>query len=625
MQQRQTDFTFKAIFIGLILSLVMVAANMYLGLKGGMTISANIPCSVIAVILFNTMFRNRNIAEINVAQATGSVGEGLAAGVVFIFPALVFASVYKKFDTWGWTEYLTITGAILGGSLLGIILTGFLRRPMVVEAKELRFPEGVATAEILKTGMAAFSSGGKKESFWGVGLAILVGVFSKVFSSGIAILQESSSFIFRIKNSIFGFGTDLSAAMVGVGFIIEYEGAVMVAMGGALSWLIFIPIYTANFPLTGDALEIAEDIWRSQVRYIGVGGMIVGGIWSIFQIRKQLVDSIVSVFQGLSGKRLQSSENERDLSQKQIWTTICLGLIISAIVYFCSVPLVGAIVALVYTMIALFLFVAISVYIVGLIGSTNQPVSGITICTFLLAAIFLLAAGQKGDEGVLNILLVAGVVCLAVCLSGTAAQNFKTASIVGGTPRAMQLGLLISVFVTSLVAAPLLQFLDKAYVIGSEKLSAPQANMFANMAKGIFDPNYQLPWDMVGLGIVIGIFLVIVGVRMGLSAMAISVGIYLPFTTTIPILFGGIIHKIVRMQNKDNVKFNAAVQRGTVFCSGLVAGEAITAILLAAFIFADYGLPLPLIEHETVRIMLSLYVAVMIPIILYKYIKASGK
>src|SRR5512136_2258383 len=229
--EKNREFTVRAVVLGLVLSLAMAAANMYLGLKVGITISANIPCSVIALILFHSLLHTRSVAEVNLSQATGSVGEGLAAGVVFVFPALVLSGAVKPFASWGMFEYVSVTLSVMAGSILGIVLTGFLRRPMVVESKELKYPEGVATAEILKTGMAAFSEG-RREGIQSVVVAFFGGLAVKVFSSGISVLQETVSGAFRLGDSVFKLGADVSAALVGVGFIIEFNGAVLVALGG---------------------------------------------------------------------------------------------------------------------------------------------------------------------------------------------------------------------------------------------------------------------------------------------------------------------------------------------------------------------------------------------------------
>ena len=274
--KQNIEFTFRAIGIGLILSLAMAAANMYLGLKVGITISANIPCSVIALILFHALMRTRTIAEVNLSQATGSVGEGMAAGVVFVFPALVLSGAVKPFAEWGFFEYASVTLAVLSGSILGIVLTGFLRRPMVVESKELKYPEGGATAEILKTGMAAFGEG-RREGIRSVIAAFFGGFAIKLCSSGIAVLQETVSGAFRWGGSVFRLGSDVSAALIGVGFIIEFNGAVLVAAGGALAWLFFIPLFTALQPSLDAPGAAASAMWANQVRYIGVGGMTIGG------------------------------------------------------------------------------------------------------------------------------------------------------------------------------------------------------------------------------------------------------------------------------------------------------------------------------------------------------------
>lgn len=631
--RKDREFTVRAVMIGLVLSLAMAAANMYLGLKVGITISANIPCSVIALILFHALMRSRTIAEVNLSQATGSVGEGLAAGVVFVFPALVLSGSVRPFSSWGIGEYASVTLAVLAGSILGIVLTGFLRRPMVVESKELKYPEGVATAEILKTGMAAFGEG-RREGILSVVMAFCGGFVVKLFSSGIAAFQETASGAFRLGNAAFRLGSDVSAALVGVGFIIEFNGAVLVALGGALAWLVFIPLFTMLHPAAGAPEAIASAMWANSVRYIGVGGMAVGGLWSIVQIRKQLAAGIQSAVAGLKKEdrtaRGSGEPENFDLRQGTTWLCIAAGIFISAAVYFYNVGPLGASIATLYTVVAVFFFVAISVYIVGLIGSTNQPVSGITICTFLLAALFLFVGRVGGAEAVRTILFVSGVVCLAACLSGTASQNFKTALIVGGTPRALQTGLLIAAIVTSLIAAPLMAFLDNAFGIGGDRLLAPQASMFSAMANGLFMEGSTLPWDMIGLGAALAVALIFLGVilkkrgsEFGISPMAVAVGIYLPLTTTFPILLGGIVHLLITKKYRSKEKLEMAIQAGTVLCAGLVAGEALTGIFLAVPIGMDVRLPWVLVQSEFVRNILSVLVLIALPWGIYRSIVAQ--
>ncbi|NWG14683.1 MAG: oligopeptide transporter, OPT family [Acidobacteria bacterium] len=628
------EFTFRALLLGILLSVAMAAANTYLGLKVGITISANIPCSVLALILFHSVMRTRSIAEVNLAQATGSVGEGIAAGVVFVFPALVLSEAFRPFKAWGLGEYAAVTVAVLAGSTLGVVLTGFLREPMVVRSKELKYPEGVATAEVLKTGMAAFDQG-RREGMLGVAAAFLGGTGVKVFSSGIAVVDESISVAFRVGNSAFKVGSDISAALVGVGFIVEFNGAALVAMGGLLAWFIFIPVFTALYPAAGSARDAAEAMWASQVRYIGVGGMITGGLWSIFKIRRELAAGIRSAMSGFTRNRSAEMEKAdgilQDLPHVLTWILIGLGVLLAAGVYYTNVGAAGATIATLYTVLAVFFFVAVSVYIVGLIGSTNQPVSGITICTFLLAALFLLAGKLGGAEAVRTVLLIAGVVCLAACLSGTAAQNFKTALAVGGTPRALQGGLLVAVAVTSLLAAPLMAFLDGAFHIGSEKLLAPQATMFAAMARGLFMEGSSLPWNMVTLGMGLSVVLILAGEWLrrrgsafGISPMAVAVGIYLPFTTTLPILLGGLVHLLLTLREKDGSGLAQAMQKGTVLCAGLVAGEALTGVFLAIPVGFDVQLPLPAISWAPLRATLALLALVGVPVFIHTAIRKRG-
>jgi putative OPT family oligopeptide transporter len=628
--ERRIELTARALVTGVVLSLLMAGANTYLGLKAGMTISANIPCSVIALILFNTIFRTRSIQEINLTQSTGSVGEGVAAGVIFVFPALVLSGAFKPFAQWGAGEYATVTVAVLAGSVLGVVLSGFLRRPMVVESKELKYPEGVATAEIERTGMAALAEG-KREGIIGVVIAFLVGMGVKVASSGVAIFQETVSTAFRAGGAAFKLGSDVSAALVGVGFIIEFNGAALVAMGGALAWLVFIPLFTALHPSADSAGDAAETVWRESVRYIGVGGMIVGGLWSIIQTRKQLAAGIKSAVAGLGGGSAEATDpQDVDLPRGAIWALILVGSALAAGVYFANVGVVGALIATVYTLLATFFFVAISVYIVGLIGSTNQPVSGITICTFLLAAVFLFAGRIGGAEAVKTVLLISGVVCLAACLSGTASQNFKTALILGGTPRAIQIGLLVAVVATSFLSAPLMAFLDNAFTIGSDRLRAPQAGMFSALAKGLFVAGEPLPWDMVGWGMGLAVLLILLGVwlksrgsNFGISPMAVAVGIYLPFTTTLPIFLGGIVHLLVTRRFREPVRLASAIQTGTVICAGLVAGEALTGIGLAIAIGMNAPLPYPIGLGGMIRDVLSVIVLLGLPIWIYRGMKKA--
>jgi putative OPT family oligopeptide transporter len=626
--EKISDLTVKSLVVGVILSLIMAAANTYLGLKAGLTISANIPCSVIAIILFHTLLRARSSAEVNVAQSTGSVGEGLVAGAVFVFPALALSGVFPSFAKWGWKEYVIVTLAVLSGAILGVVLTGFLRRPMVEESKELKYPEGVATAEIIKTGMATFGTG-KEAGLLGLGAAFFGGMLVKICSGAVAIFEGTVSVAFRAGNSVFKLGGDISAALVGVGFIIEFNGAFLMVLGGVLGWLVFVPILSSIYPTAGAPGEVAEKVWEDSVRFIGVGGMIVGGIWSIFQIKRQLIEGIKSVLSGLSGTSPTSSR-EVDLSRTSIWVLILLGIALSAASYFAIVGIVGASIATVYTILAVFFFVAISVYIVGLIGSTNQPVSGITICTFLLAAIFIFAGRVTGAEAVKTIILISGVVCLAACLSGTAAQNFKTAMIVGGSPKAIQTGLIAAVVLTSFLVVPFLTFLDKAFGIGSKALGAPQANMFAAMAKGLFVEGAPMPWDMVAIGVGLGVLLILLGALLKwlgssftISPMAVAVGIYLPFTTTLPILLGGIIHLLVTRKSQGETDLNEKIQKGTVLCAGLVAGEAITGIITAIFIGIGLKLPLPGISSDLIRTILSVAVLLALPVLVYLGIRKS--
>jgi len=627
------DLPIKALVIGIILSTIMTAINMYLGLKVGMTISANIPCSVISIILVGIMLRSRSIAEVDLAQSTGSLGEGLAAGVVYIFPSLVLSGAFKPFADWGIKEYTVITLAIIAGSILGIMLTGFLRRPMVYDCQELCYPTGIAAAEILKTGMNALNEG-KIKGVLSLLFAFICGAFVKIASLGVAILQETISTTQQIGNAIFKVGVDVSATLVGMGFILRFNGAMLVAMGGAIAWLIFVPLFTANpsiigisIPVNIEATDFAEMIWRNHVRFLGVGAMIVGGVGSIINIRKQLIVAIREVIRRIKGAKDEETDvQEVDLSQKTTWGLIFVSLLMSASVYFSTIDIAGATIATIYTITATFFFVAIYVYIVGLIGS--KPVSGITTCTFLLASVFLYIGGIKDMNAVTTILMISGIVCLAACLSGTTAQNFRTSMIVGTLPKTIQIGLLLAAVFNSFLAVPIMIFIDKAYGIG-KRLKAPQADMFSSMAQGLFKEGATIPWNMIGFGMLIGVMLIVLGLLLkhfkcsfGISPMAVAIGMYLPFSTTLPILLGGIVHLIVTKRIKVKFVLDVAIQKGTIISAGFVAGEAILAILIA-ILMLNWDMPFPCIKNENIRTILS--VIVLISLLLSIYFGTGAK
>ena len=304
----------------------------------------------------------------------------------------------------------------------------------------------------------------------------------------------------------------------------------------------------------------------------------------------------------------EADVHEVDLSQKTIWGLIFVGLLMSASVYFSTVDIAGATIATIYTIVAIFFFVAISVYIVGLIGSTNQPVSGITICTFLLAAVFLYIGGIKDMNAVTTLLMIAGVVCLAACLSGTTAQNFRTSMIVGTSPKAIQIGLLLAVVFSSFLAAPVMVFIDKAYGIG-KGLKAPQADMFSSMAQGLFKEGATIPWNMIGFGMLIGVILVVLGLLLkhfkcsfGISPMAVAIGMYLPFSTTLPILLGGIVHLIVTKRIKVKYVLDVAIQKGTIISAGFVWGSNSA---ISCNFNVELGYALPCIKNENIRTIYS--------------------
>jgi putative OPT family oligopeptide transporter len=564
------EFTIKALGLGVFLALLMGAANTYLGLYAGMTVSASIPAAVISMGILRGIFRRGSILENNIAQTSASAGESLAAGIIFTVPALVIIGAWKDFNYWATTLI-----AILGGCL-GILFMIPLRRSLIVEEKQLTYPEGVACAEVLKTGEKR-----------GIGLRFLfralgLGAIFKLLIKGLVLIKGTVEWGFRAGNSIVYIGSDMSPALIGVGYIVGCNVSILVFIGGAIGWMIGIPLYSYFNNIEGSAVDVSWRIWSTQIRYIGVGAMIVGGLWSIIKVRK-------GIAKGLKVGFRRSGMSSNDLSMNKV----IVGLIVVIIPIFWlywwftrSYPI--SLVSGVAMVIAAFFFVAVSSYIVGLVGSSNNPVSGMTICTLLFASVILLLFKMTGTAGVIATLGVAGVVCCAACTAGDISQDLKTGWLVKAQPRRQQIAQFCGVIGSAFIIAPILEILHKAYGIGTGKpgsLVAPQASLFASLTKGMFTDIHSLPWNMVSIGAVLGIGMIVVDEILRIKrapfrthVMPVAVGIYLPLSLSIPILIGGFLRLILTpITGKES-------SRGILFSSGLIAGEAIVGILLAGLI-----------------------------------------
>ncbi len=619
--QTLPEITIKAVVLGFILSAVLAGANAYLGLKVGLTVSASIPAAVISMAVLR-FFRQSNILENNIVQTAASAGESLAAGVIFTIPALILLGFWQDFS---FLETLAISGV---GGLLGVLFTIPLRRALIIE-QPLKFPEGVATAEVLKAG----TQGG--EGVKAIAVAGLAAALAKLGQTGLKVLSGTTHGSVTLGKSIFGIGSDLSVALLGVGYIVGLNISILVFGGGLISWLFGIPIFTAladpstmpvgadGSPLTG--FTAAEAIWSSYIRYLGVGAMAVGGIWALISLMKPIRDGMRSSLEAVraakAGGNVLVPRTERDTPINIV------GISILAL----SIPLFGVFVfvldssalgvsvatdwgiiffALFFSLFAGFLFSSVAGYMAGLVGSSNNPISGVTIATILSASLILLLIlgsdldydAHKASAAAAAAIIIGAVVCCAAAIAGDNLQDLKAGHLVGATPYKQQIMQMVGVVAGALVIAPVLQLLYSAYGLGgffpregmdpTEMLDAPQATLMSAVAKGVFSRN--LPWTMIFIGAAVAVAIIILdqilkskGSTFRTPVLAVAVGIYLPIELSVPIFIGGVTAHLVgraaRAANPDNADAagKAAEHKGLLFSSGLITGEALVGILLA--------------------------------------------
>jgi putative OPT family oligopeptide transporter len=584
------ELTVASVILGVVLGVIMTAANTYAGLYAGMTVTASIPAAVISMGVLRGLLGRGTILENNIVQTIASAGESLAAGIIFTIPALVIVGIWQDFKFW------TVTVIAITGGLLGVLFMIPLRRTLIVEEEELVYPEGLACAEVLEVGETKGS--GVVYIFSALG----VGAVFKAWVAALGIVKGTVEGAWAAGRTMYYFGCDMSVLLLGIGYIVGMNISVLVFIGGAIGWIIGIPIYGAlrGIPPAGSLVDSAYEVWSTQIRYMGVGAMIVGGLWSIVRIRKGIAKGLRDALFGR--EQLEKGpipRTDQDLKQRFVLILSLVTIVAVFLIYLFLTDSVGVtVVSTVSMVIAGFFFVAVSSYIVGLVGSSNNPISGMTICTILFASALLLLAGMRGTEGILAALGVAGVVCCAAATAGDISQDLKTGYLVGATPRRQQLGQVLGVVIPAFVIAPVLTVLQKAYGIGSPELSAPQATLFASIARAMFT-EHPMPWVMVEIGALIGIALVVIdeilrrsGSGFRAHVMPVAVGIYLPLGLAVPILAGGLIQKMVRMVTRQRGDQDAAVHRGILFGSGLIAGEAIMGIIVAFLIVGGLKLPL---------------------------------
>lgn len=576
------ELTFRAVVLGLILAVVMGAANVYVGLKAGMTVSASIPAAVMAMLLFRVLFRRSSILEANQVQTCASAGESLAAGIIFTMPALILIGYWEEFNYW------VVSLVALSGGLLGILFMIPMRRVFVVDNKDLIYPEGVACAAVLEAGD---SQHGDRQAALSLVAGGILGFLFKIAGGLLGLLTDTLQVAANVSNRVFYFGGDLSPMLVAVGFIVRLNVAVLVFIGGAIGWLVAIPMLGGAVPGT-DPVAQAFDLWDRQVRFIGVGAMVMGGVSSLISVRAGLWAAIEHLWVGVRGGRDVQQANQRDIPTSLILGigVLCIGLL-AAINYYFTQGLGITGVSTVVMVAMGFFFTAVASYIVGLVGNSNSPVSGMTITAVLVSGAMLWLFNYSGTEAMVATLGVAAIVCCVACTAGDVCNDLKTGSLVGAAPFRQQLMQIGGVCVAAFALAPVLTLLHNNTPggIGGKELSAPQAGLFASLAEG-FSGEADLPWDMIGLGAALGLVILAVdgllkakGFRFRAHLMPIAVGIYLPFGLAVPILLGGLIaHFCTRGRPSD--QHDATLHRGVLFSSGVIAGEALTAVALAGVV-----------------------------------------
>jgi putative OPT family oligopeptide transporter len=572
------ELSLRSVLLGLILSVVMGAANVYLGLKAGMTVSASIPAAVVAMLVLRGVLRGGTVLEANQVQTAASAGESLAAGVIFTLPALVLIGVWQKFDQ------LTTTLIALSGGVLGVLFMIPMRKVFVTApSKELTYPEGVACAAVLTAGT---SEGQERSQARSVVYGTLLGAAFKALGSFFGVIRHTLEGAASVAGRAVYFGADISPALVAVGFIVRLHIAVLIFIGGALGWLVAIPMFSLDADALSSPLDAAWTLWSQKVRYIGVGAMLVGGVAAIVRVRHGLLSAVRELRRVA---RTGAAEAGEDLPGGLISTlAVAASLLIGVLYYSLTHDALIAATTTVIMVVMSFFFTAVASYIVGLVGNSNSPVSGMTITAVLFTGGLLLLFGFSGESGMLATLGVAAVVCCAACTSGDVCNDLKTGQLVGASPRRQQLMQLAGIAVASLVMAPVLQLLhdNTPGGIGGRELSAPQANLFASLARGFFGDG-QLPWPLVWLGVALGsVVLALDAVlekrqaAVRLHVMPIAVGVYLPLGLSVPILVGGLIARAVQGDAPPG-EVQARLGRGVLFASGAIAGESLTGVGIA--------------------------------------------
>ena len=574
------EITVTSIIMGIILAVVFGAANAYLGLRVGMTVSASIPAAVIAMGVIRVIMRKNSILESNIVQTVGSAGESLAAGAIFTLPALFLWAAEGRMDKPGILEITLI--ALLGG-LLGVFFMVPLRNALIVkEHGTLPYPEGTACAEVLLAG----EEGGANAStvFAGMGFAA---AFKFIIDGLKAVPGEIS---LRVKGYAGEIGTQIYPAVMSVGYICGPRISSYMFAGGVLSWLVLIPLivlFGENIVLYPGTETIgaifeqsgASGIWSSYIRYIGAGALAAGGIISLIKSLPLIIRTFRDAMKSMAGSgAVSSARTAQDISIKIVLIAIALLTLLVWLVPAIPVSFIGAVIVVIFG----FFFATVSSRMVGLVGSSNNPVSGMSIATLLIATVILKITGDSGVGGMRSAIAIGSIICIVAAIAGDTSQDLKTGYLLGATPKKQQIGELVGVISAALAIGGTLYLLDKAWGFGSEQLAAPQATLMKMIIEGVMEGN--LPWALV----FIGVFIAIVVELIGIPVLPFAIGVYLPVQLNACIMVGGLVRLALDKMKKPEEEKKSIINDGILFCSGMIAGEGLVGIALA--LLAVFGL-----------------------------------
>ena len=570
------EITVTSIIMGIILAVVFGAANAYLGLRVGMTVSASIPAAVIAMGVIRVIMRKNSILESNIVQTIGSAGESLAAGAIFTLPALFLWAKDGVMDKPGIVEITII--ALLGG-LLGVFFMVPLRNALIVkEHGILPYPEGTACAEVLLAG----EEGGANAStvFAGMGFA----AFFKFIIDGLKAVPGEVSYAFNKVLSYPGtIGTQIYPAVMSVGYICGPRISSYMFAGGVLSWMVLIPMMVlfgkdlVLYPGTAPIGEIfaeggASSIWGTYIRYIGAGALAAGGIISLFKSLPLIVRTFGDALKGMGkGEKIQINRTSDDLSMKVVLVAIAILTLLVWLVPQVPVSFLGAVIVVVFG----FFFATVSSRMVGLVGSSNNPVSGMAIATLLFSTLILKGTGSTGAPGMQAAIAIGSIICIIAAISGDTSQDLKTGYLLGATPKKQQFAEILGVVASAFAIGATLYLLDSAWGFGSAELGAPQATLMKMIIEGVMNAN--LPWALVLIGVCIAIVVEVVGI----PVLPFAIGVYLPVQLNACIMVGGLVRLFIDRLKKPEAEKTTITNNGILFCSGMIAGEGIVGILLA--------------------------------------------